>query len=62
MGLSVSTQVRKLVNIEGFLEKYLITKLALKNTGKSPYSLVKSLGFTISYFHYYWIEVLDGIS
>ena len=54
MGLSGFSQAWKVYEHEGFLEKNLIIKFALKNTGKSLYNLVKSLDFTILYFYCYW--------
>ena len=40
-------RLEKYLNLEGFLEKYLKIKSALKNTGKSLKSLEKSLNSTI---------------
>ena len=41
--LQGSHRLEKYLNLEGFLEKTLKIKSALKNTGKSPKSLEKSL-------------------
>ena len=41
-----SHRLEKYLNSEGFLEKSLEIKSALKSTGKSPKSLVKSLNYT----------------
>ena len=40
-------RLEKYLNLEGFLEKYLKIKSALKSTGKSIKSLEKSLNSTI---------------
>ena len=40
-------RLEKYLNIEGFLEKSLKTKSALKSTGESLQDLEKSLNFTI---------------
>ena len=40
-------RLEKYLNLEGFLEKSLKIKSALKRTGKSPKSLDKSLNSTI---------------
>ena len=40
-------RLEKYLNLEGFLEKSLKIKFALKSTGKSPKSLEKSLNSTI---------------
>ena len=40
-------RLEKYLNIEGFLEKYLKIKSALKSTGKSLKGLEKSLNSTI---------------
>ena len=42
-----SHRLEKYLNIEGFLEKYLKIKSALKSTGKSLKGLEKSLNSTI---------------
>ena len=42
-----SHRLEKYLNLEGFLEKSLIIKSALKSTGKSQKSLEKSLNSTI---------------
>ena len=42
-----SHRLEKYLNLEGFLEKYLKNKSALKSTGKSVKGLEKSLNFTI---------------
>ena len=42
-----SHRLEKCLNIEGFLEKYLKIKSALKSTGKSLKGLDKSLNSTI---------------
>ena len=42
-----SHRLEKYLNLEGFLEKSLKIKSALKSTGKSLKSLEKSLNFTI---------------
>ena len=42
-----SHRLEKYLNIEGFLEKSLKTKFALKSTGESLQYLEKSLNFTI---------------
>ena len=42
-----SHRLEKYLNIEGFLEKYLKMKSALKSTGKSLNGLEKSLNSTI---------------
>ena len=42
-----SHRLEKYLNLEGFLEKSLKTKSALKSTGKSLKSLEKSLNFSI---------------
>ena len=42
-----SHRLEKCLNLEGFLEESLKIKAALKNTGKSPKSLEKSLNSTI---------------
>ena len=42
-----SYRLEKYLNIEGFLEKSLKTKSALKSTGESLQDLEKSLNFTI---------------
>ena len=43
-----SHRLEKYLNLEGFLEKYLKIKSALKSTGKSHKNLEKSLNSTIS--------------
>ena len=43
----VHTDLLKYLNLEGFLEKFLKIKYALKSTGKSLKSLEKSLNSTI---------------
>ena len=40
-------RLEKYLNIEGFLEKYLKIKSALKSTGKSVQGIEKSLNSTI---------------
>ena len=45
--LKGSHRLEKYLNLECFLEKSLKIKFALKNTGKSPKSLEKSLNSTI---------------
>ena len=40
-------RLEKILNLEGFLEKYLKIKSVLKSTGKSLKSLEKSLNSTI---------------
>ena len=47
MMLQGSHRLEKYLNIEGFLEKYLKLKSALKSTGKSLKGLEKSLNSTI---------------
>ena len=42
-------RLEKYLNLEGFLEKSMKIKSALKSTGKSPKSLKKSLNSTIFY-------------
>ena len=45
--LQGSPRLEMYVNLEGFLEKSLNIKSALKSTGKSPKSFEKSLNSTI---------------
>ena len=47
IGIQGSHRLEKYFNLEGFLEKYLKIKSALKSTGKSIKSLEKSLNSTI---------------
>ena len=47
--LQGSHRLEKYLNLEGFLEKPLKIKSALKSTGKSLKSLEKSLNSTIFY-------------
>ena len=47
MFLKRSHRLEKYLNFEGFLEKSLKIKSALKSTGKSLKSLEKSLNYTI---------------
>ena len=47
MDLQGLHRLEKYLNLEGFLEKSLKIKSALKNTGKSPKSLEKSLNSTV---------------
>ena len=42
-----SHRLEKYLNLEGFLEKFLKIKYALKSTGKSRIGLEKSLNSTI---------------
>ena len=47
LGMQGSHRLEKYLNLEGFLEKSLKIKSALKSTGKSLKSLEKSLNSTI---------------
>ena len=52
-------RLEKYMNSEGFLEKSLKIKSALKSTGKSLRSLEKSLNFTI-FQGFSWTEIYFG--
>ena len=47
LSLQGSHMLEKYLNLEGFLEKFMKVKSALKSTGKSLKSLEKSLNSTI---------------